>query len=365
PVYHGGSEIVDDPLNQHICQIATDAIFALPGTPHGVIGVDLMVCDASADSPLTSGKPMTSGKPISSGKIEEKIVVIEINPRLTTSFAAWLRVLPDSILAPVRRPNSEIISHLHSRKEDRPLARIHLAMDGVFGIDIGGANIKLCNAAGNHQQVSFAMWRQHHQLQQQLTEMLLQHESLDTLLVTMTGELADCFDSRSQGVMHIADAARGAATNCGCDLFFYDLRSGWLGHYEVTSNIHTIAAANWHATGQWLAQRVADPASLTLLVDIGSTTTDLIPMRGGAIVGDCKTDFERAASGQLVYIGVDRTPLCGLLNHVRVNDREDVAVFNELFATMDDAMRIVVSDLPSNDEPVARRHPVHHSRANR
>jgi probable H4MPT-linked C1 transfer pathway protein len=49
------------------------------------------------------------------------------------------------------------------------------------------------------------------------------------------------------------------------------------------------------------------------LVDIGSTTSDLIPLCDGVPVPTGRTDADRLTSGELVYTGVRRTPACALL----------------------------------------------------
>jgi (4-(4-[2-(gamma-L-glutamylamino)ethyl]phenoxymethyl)furan-2-yl)methanamine synthase len=50
-----------------------------------------------------------------------------------------------------------------------------------------------------------------------------------------------------------------------------------------------------------------------LLIDIGSTTTDIVPLHDGRPVPQARTDPERLRCGELVYTGVRRTPLCALL----------------------------------------------------
>src|SRR5438445_198069 len=49
-----------------------------------------------------------------------------------------------------------------------------------------------------------------------------------------------------------------------------------------------------------------------LLIDIGSTTTDLIPMDRGTVAARGRSDTERLQAGELVYAGIRRTPLCAL-----------------------------------------------------
>ena len=56
-----------------------------------------------------------------------------------------------------------------------------------------------------------------------------------------------------------------------------------------------VAAANWHGLATWLG-RLA-PKGNALLIDIGSTTTDIIPLLDGVPVPAGLTDREMAAIG--------------------------------------------------------------------
>src|SRR5256885_9284124 len=53
--------------------------------------------------------------------------------------------------------------------------------------------------------------------------------------------------------------------------------------------------------------------SPALLLDTGSTTTDIIPMINGVPVPVGRTDPHRLGTGELVYTGVRRTPVCAVL----------------------------------------------------
>ncbi len=72
-----------------------------------------------------------------------------------------------------------------------------------------------------------------------------------------------------------------------------------------------VAAANWHALATFVG-RLA-PEGSALLIDVGTTTTDLIPLKDGVPIPVGRTDRERLQSGELVYSGVKRTPVCALV----------------------------------------------------
>src|SRR5207245_11379025 len=72
-----------------------------------------------------------------------------------------------------------------------------------------------------------------------------------------------------------------------------------------------------------------------LLVDVGSTTTDVIPIVGGAPATTSRTDLDRLREGELVYTGAVRTPVEAIAPTVPVRGRA-VAVSAEGFALTGD-----------------------------
>jgi probable H4MPT-linked C1 transfer pathway protein len=69
-----------------------------------------------------------------------------------------------------------------------------------------------------------------------------------------------------------------------------------------------------------------------LLIDVGSSTTDLIPFRDGLVAVSGWTDTERLGSGELVNAGVKRTPVCALAASLPFRGRA-TGLCAELFAT--------------------------------
>jgi probable H4MPT-linked C1 transfer pathway protein len=72
-----------------------------------------------------------------------------------------------------------------------------------------------------------------------------------------------------------------------------------------------IASANWLALAVFAGRQA--PSGPALLLDIGSTTTDIVPLCEAKPVPQGRTDPERLRSHELIYSGVRRTPLCALL----------------------------------------------------
>ena len=75
-------------------------------------------------------------------------------------------------------------------------------------------------------------------------------------------------------------------------------------------------------------------------MDMGSTTTDIVPVADGAVVAQGYTDAERLAAGELVYTGLTRSFLMAVAQRVPFAGCWTTLV-NENFATMADVHRIL------------------------
>jgi (4-(4-[2-(gamma-L-glutamylamino)ethyl]phenoxymethyl)furan-2-yl)methanamine synthase len=159
--------------------------------------------------------------------------------------------------------------------------------------------------------------------------------------VTMTGEMTDLFENRQHGVLELAGLM---SRRLGANVRFYAGQRGWCGADDVAAEWPHIASANWLATATQAARALRDG----LLVDIGSTTTDLIVFRNGRVQSHSRSDADRLASGELVYQGVVRTPLCALARRIRWRDRR-LNVMAELFATTADVYRLTGELKPEHD----------------
>ena len=190
----------------------------------------------------------------------------------------------------------------------------------VVGLDIGGANLKAVHTDGSAQTVPFALWKRPTELAAALETLLRSMPPAESIAVTMTGELCDCFESKREGVLAILDAVERAAG--GVPLRVWRTDGRFASTAEARETHLLTASANWHALATW-AGRLA-PAGPALLVDIGSTTTDITPLLNGQPVAKGKTDPERLRNAELVYFGVRRTPLAVWMS------RDGAA---ELFAT--------------------------------
>jgi len=212
------------------------------------------------------------------------------------------------------------------------------AATAVIGWDIGGAHVKASllvdGRLADIVQWPTPMWQGLEHLDQALAAARERWPQFDAArhAVTMTAEMADLFPNREAGVLAIA-SRMGEQLGSGIRFFAGD--AGWAKLDTVAQNWKAIASANWLATARMIALRQPD----ALLVDIGSTTTDLIPIVAGQPAPLGRSDGARLASGELVYLGVVRTPLCALARRIPF-DGSYINVMNEFFATTADVFRL-------------------------
>ncbi|MFM0297625.1 MULTISPECIES: hydantoinase/oxoprolinase family protein [Paraburkholderia] len=220
----------------------------------------------------------------------------------------------------------------------------------IFGWDVGGAHVKVSLTDGHGAVLDIAqwacpLWQGLDHLERTIDLVFERWPAAQTAAaqhaVTMTGEMVDLFEDRAQGVRAIAAAL---AQRLGPRLRFYAGDAGWLTPQTCAAGWRSVASANWLATARWVAARVSD----ALLVDIGSTTTDIIPLAGGRVVARAATDAGRLATGELVYQGVVRTPLCGIAQRIEFAGAA-VNVMNEWFATTADVYRLTGELAPQYD----------------
>jgi len=121
--------------------------------------------------------------------------------------------------------------------------------------------------------------------------------------VTMTGELSDIFPDREQGVRTLV--SRFLSRHSANGVWFYAGSQGFIGAHAAAQHSPAIASANWHASAAFTATRCADG----MLIDIGSTTTDILVLRHNEVHYRGYSDAERLQSGELLYTGVVRTPV--------------------------------------------------------
>jgi probable H4MPT-linked C1 transfer pathway protein len=210
-------------------------------------------------------------------------------------------------------------------------------MTRVAGWDIGGAHLKLAcvedETVVHAAQLPCALWRGLDELRRALSEARDGLGPIDRHAVTMTGELTDLFPDRASGVAAILDVL--AEFLPVSSLAAYSTSGAFVSVQQASAAPNLIASANWHASSRYLANRLHNG----LLVDIGSTTTDIVPFMQARVAARGATDVERLATGELIYTGVVRTPLAAIAQEIAFGGRM-VGVMAEFFATAADAHRL-------------------------
>jgi probable H4MPT-linked C1 transfer pathway protein len=208
-------------------------------------------------------------------------------------------------------------------------------MRATLGWDIGGVNTKVARVTGGTVLAvgSRPLELQHDPgaLVQVLRELAAETGGSgdDTHALTMTAELSQMFRTKRDGVQFVLDAV--VATFPGARIFVYAVDGRFLTVAEAREAPLLVAAANWGATARIVAQSLPD----ALLVDIGTTSTDIIPIVDGEVAALGWTDPDRLASGELVYTGAVRTPVEAMAASVSLEGRE-VGLSAEGFALSGD-----------------------------
>jgi probable H4MPT-linked C1 transfer pathway protein len=201
-----------------------------------------------------------------------------------------------------------------------------------LGLDIGGANLKAADGRGWARSVPFPLWRDPAGLADAIARLIESAPAADRLAVTMTGELCDCFRTKVEGVRHILASVQQAASGRGVRVYLVD---GRLVCTEKARAMPELAAAsNWRALAQFACRYVEGASGV--LVDVGSTTTDIIPLIKGCPRPIGRSDTDRLLAGELVYTGVGRTPVCAITRHLPWRGTR-CPVAAEVFATAADA----------------------------
>lgn len=213
----------------------------------------------------------------------------------------------------------------------------------IIGWDIGGAHVKAARvqrgALLDAAQWPCPLWRGVAELEGALAAAHARWPDLaeQRHAVTMTGEMVDAFANREDGVRRIAQVLGRALPRPS----FFAGDAGWCGAPEAGATWQHIASANWFATARHAACLLQDAQGV--LVDIGSTTTDLIAFRNGQVLTASRSDALRLQRSELVYQGVVRTPLCALAQRIawqHAGRTTEVNVMNEFFATTADVYRL-------------------------
>jgi len=208
----------------------------------------------------------------------------------------------------------------------------------ILGIDIGGANTKVASSDGTIVELHYIPLWKDTTLSNSLADISERLEPTSVRVVT-TGELADCFTSKREGVQKIMDIV-DSSFKCPIEYLGSDCKLS-----TKPADILTLAAANWTASAMFVGQNYSD----CVFVDVGSTTSDVIPIICGRPIANT-SDYLRLQNNELIYAGTLRTNLAALAHTVQIvqsssnsntnttdqANSQACATSSELFATTGD-----------------------------
>jgi (4-(4-[2-(gamma-L-glutamylamino)ethyl]phenoxymethyl)furan-2-yl)methanamine synthase len=219
----------------------------------------------------------------------------------------------------------------------------------IAGLDIGGATTDLAvvefSASGDIKNIRvdyeyLPMWMEKENLGNVIKNMLgSDFNDLDALGVSMTAELVDAYATKREGVLDIVRKTRELTD---IDMGFVG-QAGIMEPQEVLGKPLEVAAANWIATAPLAAMISPD----CVMVDTGSTTTDIIPIKDGQECARGRSDLQRLATGELVYTGLLRTNVATLVDRVPLQDTW-TRVASELFAITAD-VHIILNNIDDKE----------------
>ncbi|VTZ27751.1 Orf9, involved in biosynthesis of tetrahydromethanopterin. Essential for formaldehyde oxidation [Methylocella tundrae] len=219
-------------------------------------------------------------------------------------------------------------------------------MQNIIGWDIGGAHLKAARAENgiikDAIQIACPLWLGLLELERAFGEARATIGAAPLNAITMTGELSDAFATRAEGVAGVAAIAERLLSPDRA--VFYAARSGFVDGSDASAHATDIGSANWHASAALAGVKLRE----ALLIDMGSTTTDIIPVAGGAPASSGYTDAARLTHGELVYTGLVRTFLMAGPKQVPFAGQW-TALMNEWFADMADVHRILGQLPPGSD----------------
>lgn len=207
----------------------------------------------------------------------------------------------------------------------------------VAGYDVGGAHVKVARLDHGRvtavRQIVCPLWEGLEQLEVALDVARELTADVTTHAVTMTGELCEIFPSRQEGVRRLIQLLKDRFEE---RLRIYRGLKGFGDAAEAAADPDAVGSANFLAT----AQAIARLKPRTLLIDMGSTTTDIIACDRPQGL----TDAERLQTGELVYTGFTRTPVPSVTTRgVLAGQWQGLA--RDAFATMADVRRLL-DELP-------------------
>jgi len=221
----------------------------------------------------------------------------------------------------------------------------------VLGYDIGGANTKavfISQKKGKTLKIKsasqyFPIWKNPQKLPHVLKDLKqqLKVKKLDGLAVTMTAELSDAYQTKREGVNHILSSVKRIFS--AVPIYILNTAAELIPLDDAVEKPLEVAAANWAATGWLVSLQLRD----CVIVDVGSTSTSIIPIVNEKVAACGKNDLEKLLCGELVYTGSLRTNVAAIVQSIPIRGGI-VGISSELFALSADVHLILGNITESN-----------------
>ncbi len=218
-------------------------------------------------------------------------------------------------------------------------------MISIIGWDIGGANVKaawLALKQGRTEAVRvasrpFEIWREKDRLPEMMRTVvsaIAPAAPPQAMAVTMTAELSDVFTAKREGVLYVLECVEASFPEVAG--YALSLSGEFVPLDKARNSPLDFASANWLASALWIARKFPN----CLLVDVGSTTTDILPILDGEVRMSGRTDLARLSSGELVFTGALRTNVAAIVQSVPVR-KQLCRVASEYFSISGDVNLIL------------------------
>jgi hypothetical protein len=228
-------------------------------------------------------------------------------------------------------------------------------LTNILGFDIGGANTKAsfvqtregCIEVLKTATQYFPVWRDHKNLGtvlMKLRDEVAGSAIIDVVGITMTAELSDSYRTKREGVTDILARVQQAFPST--QIMVLNTDGQLLSLSQAKMNPLAAAAANWMATGWMVSQLVEN----CIVIDIGSTTTSIIPVIDGEVAAKGKTDLEKLTNGELAYTGSLRTNVAAIAGLIPIRDNL-TRVASESFALSGD-VHLILGNITEEDYTV-------------
>ena len=177
----------------------------------------------------------------------------------------------------------------------------------IIGWDIGGAHIKAVKIDFKKKELKnlhmySPIWKNINTLEKSIKLIKKKFGKNNYHAVVMTAELSDIFKNRKLGVKHIINLSSKILGDK--NTFFYN-KKNFIKKNIALDKANSLKSLNWHATANFIGSFFSN----CVLVDIGSTTTDIIPIKNKNVISKGCNDYKRLQSNELLYLGVLRSPI--------------------------------------------------------